>query len=373
MKTFDYSKLEEIAKHLEIVNLVSDIREHRGKQRAILRDEKKSLERLEFLSFVDAVDYGNSLDGIRVNHRRLQDLITGVTIPQDDNEKKILGYAEALKFVENNYLFIQMSANHLLQLHRTLNRHLKKSENHLPTTLDEVLSSGKSSIQDIRRLQPNQVLLLPEELSKILLTYQNALDSAKVDPLITIVATVFDFLTTQPFTNSNARIGRLLLLLLLFQNDYLVGKYISIDRFIEEENQRYQTLLFELLDPHTQPKNYIPFVQFTLEIIEKAYSDFESRFCPLDSKTKLSSKYRIYEVVKHAPEPLKKETILTLVPEYSKKTVERKLGELVKDNELEKVGKGRATAYTPVQKRPVDVYRSLTQTESNAIRIESLH
>ena len=58
---------------------------------------------------------------------------------------------------------------------------------------------------------------------------------------------MLDFLSVHPFRDGNGRVGRLLTLLALYQHGYMVGKYISLERVIEQSKETYyETLNGEL-------------------------------------------------------------------------------------------------------------------------------
>ena len=48
-----------------------------------------------------------------------------------------------------------------------------------------------------------------------------------------------------PFMDGNGRIGRLLTLLLLYQSGYEVGRYISLERIVEESKETYYDALLQ--------------------------------------------------------------------------------------------------------------------------------
>ena len=95
-------------------------------------------------------------------------------------------------------------------------------------------------------------------------------------------------------------------------------------------------------------QDYLPFVQYLLGIILKAYREFEKRF-NITHKTKMSSKERVLEIINHALVPLSKADIVILSPELSQKTIERRLTELVKETEIKKIGSGRSTVYSSIK------------------------
>jgi Fic family protein len=61
----------------------------------------------------------------------------------------------------------------------------------------------------------------------------------KVDPLFLAFQFILDFLCIHPFNDGNGRMSRLLTLLLLYQAGFYIGKYISIEKVIEETKDTY--------------------------------------------------------------------------------------------------------------------------------------
>ena len=62
-------------------------------------------------------------------------------------------------------------------------------------------------------------------------------------PLLLIPMFILDFLCIHPFNDGNGRMSRLLTLLLLYRAGYIVGKYISIEKLIEESKETYYETL----------------------------------------------------------------------------------------------------------------------------------
>lgn len=54
---------------------------------------------------------------------------------------------------------------------------------------------------------------------------------------------ILDFLCIHPFDDGNGRLSRLLSLLLMYKDDYIVGKYVSIEKNIEKSKDNYYSSL----------------------------------------------------------------------------------------------------------------------------------
>ena len=85
----------------------------------------------------------------------------------------------------------------------------------------------------------------------------------------------------------------LLTLLLLYQNDYIVGKYISLEKLIERTKDSYYDALQESSRGWMEEENdYEPFVKYILGIITAAYREFFDRAQIVEEK-KVSKPDRI--------------------------------------------------------------------------------
>lgn len=83
-----------------------------------------------------------------------------------------------------------------------------------------------------------------EELCR---AFEEAMATGEIDPLLLIPMFILDFLCIHPFNDGNGRMSRLLTLLLLYRSGYIVGKYISIERMIENSKELYYECLRKVL------------------------------------------------------------------------------------------------------------------------------
>jgi len=156
---------------------------------------------------------------------------------------------------------------------------------------------------------------------------------------------VLDFLCIHPFNDGNGRMSRLLTLLLLYRSGYIVGKYISIEMLIEKtKDTYYDALKASSTGWHDGTNDYMPFVSYTLGVIKSAYKTFSERVEHLTTKG-VSKPERVRQFIENKLGKVTKKDIMDACPDISATTIEKALGELVKNGTIIKIGNGRGTGY----------------------------
>lgn len=175
--------------------------------------------------------------------------------------------------------------------------------------------------------------------------FLRALDRNEVDPLLLISKFILDFLCIHPFNDGNGRMSRLLTLLLLYREEYVVGKYISIEMIIEKTKETYYEVLQQSSQKwHESENDYRPFVKYYLGVILSAYKEFASRVEHIRNKG-LTKSERIRYIFTNKVGKISKSEIAILCPDISITTIEKALADLLKEGYILKVGAGRSTAY----------------------------
>jgi Fic family protein len=127
------------------------------------------------------------------------------------------------------------------------------------------------------RLQSKQELYAKQS-PQVLKTLLDSLSQAKYPELYAVACLVLDFLSIHPFRDGNGRVGRLLTLLALYQHGFTVGKYISLERVIEQSKETYyETLNKSSQRWHEAKHDLMPWFNYFLGTIVAAYKEFEER------------------------------------------------------------------------------------------------
>ena len=133
--------------------------------------------------------------------------------------------------------------------------------------------------------------------------------------------------------------------MLLYKSGYIVGKYISIEKIVENTKESYyDTLKQSSIDWYTNNNNYEFFIEYYLGIILSAYKEFSNRLEYITNK-KMTVKERTETIIKNNLGKISKNEIVNMCTDISQGSIERALRELLKEERILKIVGGRYTKY----------------------------
>ena len=179
----------------------------------------------------------------------------------------------------------------------------------------------------------------------MVLAYHEAKQDTGINGLLLTACVIVDFLCIHPFRDGNGRVSRLLTSLLLLQEGFDIGRYVSVDKKIHEYRYGYYQALRACSDGwHENRNTYIPFITFLLQILYSCYKDMDDKFIR-NTVHRLNKANQVENTLMQCFVPVSKEEIAARLPEISVSTVERVLGKLVREGKIEKIGTYRDARY----------------------------
>lgn len=343
MRHFDYLGLKNRTWDNGVINYLSLIHEYRGKHSAYLKQKPQELERLIEIAKVQSTEASNSIEGIRTTETRLRQLMSDRTTPCNRDEKEIAGYRDALNIVHENFDYIPLTPNYILQLHKILLSHTDSGFGGSFKNVQNYISATDEDGRRFTLFTPLAPYETPEAMREICDEYNRAIGEGKVDPLLIIPVFIHDFLCVHPFLDGNGRMSRLLTTLLLYRAGYEVGKYISLEaKIAKNKDAYYASLEASQVGWHEEEDDPTSFVKYLLSTITAAYRDLDDRIQiirPISLDT-------VKNAIGNKPGKFTKTDILELCPNLSASTVERHLKKLVAEGYIAKHGAGKNTHYT---------------------------
>ena len=345
MRTYDYSKKWQQLLTPEIVNMLSQIHEFKGEQKLYVEAQSDALTQLVEIAKIQSTEASNNIEGIYTSDDRLKKLLANKATPRSRDEQEIAGYRDVLSTIHDSYEFIPVRPSIILQLHRDLYKFSGKSIGGTYKNADNVIAEEDNEGNRFIRFQPIPAWETPDAIEALCDAFDDAITRNKADPLLIIPMFILDFLCIHPFNDGNGRMSRLLTLLLLYRSGYIVGKYISIEKAIENtKDTYYEALQSSSQDWHEEENDYSHFVRYLLGVILSAYRDFSARVKVL-ATSGISKPDRIREIIKDTLGKITKTEIMQKCPDISQVTVQRTLNDLVKSGDIIKIGGGRYTSY----------------------------
>ena len=344
MKIFNYSKLNEYKWDSEVISLIAQIHEHKGKQSLYLKQKPQTLEQLIEIAKIQSTESSNKIEGIVTTTTRIKQLMSDKTTPRNRDEEEILGYRNALNIIHESFEYIPITPNYILQLHHELYKTTSKTIGGKFKGVQNYITAKYPDGHEEILFTPLTPFETPEAMKNLCDEFNKCIDDDSVESLLLIPTFISDFVCIHPFSDGNGRMSRLLTTLLLYRLGYYVSKYISIEKLIEKSKDAYYDALNKVDNGwHENNNDPTPFIKYLLRILLTAYREFEDRMILVEAKQ--SS----YDYVKNTIDLIlgkfSKAELLERCPSIAKSTLEAALKKLVEDGYIKKSGQGKSTFY----------------------------
>ncbi len=276
MMTFRQFLEESPAVSTTTVLYLTDVAEARGKQELFTRQAPQKLKALREHALVESAISSNRIEGVEVEHKRIGTVVFGKAALRDRDEEEVRGYRNALDRIHTKGKSLPISEATIKELHALSRGGLgdageyKERENDIV----EVHPGGRREV----RFRTVSAADTPKFMAELINLWGQVQLERRIPPLIALGMLNLDFLCIHPFRDGNGRVSRLLLLLSCYHAGLEVGRYISLERLIEQNKERYYEVLKLSSDGWHQGKhNPWHYINFLLYTLKQAYAEFERR------------------------------------------------------------------------------------------------
>lgn len=346
MMSFRNKYLEKKTWTNNIMQLVSRINEYKGKQDLYKRQKPEILDGLRRTAIIQSVTSSNRIEGIAVPEKRISLIVGEGAKPQNRSESEVAGYRDVLAMIHESYRYMNLTSGLILQLHKDLMKYVTEAGGRWKSVdnyVKETLQNGEERI----RFVPVSAWQTPDAMQELIFHFKEEVDKGYINDLILIAAFILDFLCIHPFLDGNGRMARLLTLLLLCQSGYEVGRYISLEKIIEDSKIQYYDTLYCSSDGwHDGKHDILPWLEYFLSVVLRAYQRFEERIGNLGEERKKGwKKEHVKQIIARLPNTFTYADVAERCPGISRPTISRVLNELGRDGVIECVERGRNARY----------------------------
>ena len=261
---------------------LSDLGEARGKQELFMRQSPQRLKALREHALIESAVSSNRIEGVEVDQSRIVTIVFGKPLLRDRDEEEVRGYRQALTWIHEQGSKIPVSEKTISTLHRMTRGEIWDAGKYKEKDGDiiEKFPDGRSRV----RFETIPAKDTPAFMKELVEIYDDSIKEFKIPFLVLLAAFNLDFLCTHPFRDGNGRVSRLLMLLQCYHLGFEVGRYISLERLIEQNKERYyETLEQSSKGWHESKHDPWPYINYLLWILKTAYKEFEERIGKIKS------------------------------------------------------------------------------------------
>jgi len=227
-----------------LVRRLAEVDEFKGRWHALRNLTPERLTSLQRIATVESVASSTRIEGVTLTDDEVHALLRGVAKQslQSRDEQEVAGYAAVMELIFESWQALELTENHLLQLHRVLLEHSTADAGHRgayktrPNSIEAVAADGRSLGVLLATTSP---LDTPREMEVLVGETRAALLANEHHPILVIAAFVARFLAIHPFQDGNGRLSRVLTTLLLLRSGYLYVPYASLERVVEHNKDAY--------------------------------------------------------------------------------------------------------------------------------------
>jgi len=328
---------------LATVWLLNDLAEYRGKQELFTKQSPQRLARLRESAIIESAVASNRIEGIEIDRLRIGTVVFGKAALHDRNEQEVRGYQNALAWIHAETDRLPMTSATILRLH-ALSHPDGYDSGKFKARDGEIIENHPDGRVTVR-FKPLPASKTPAAVQQTCLLTDQLFKEHAIPPLVVWAALNLDFLCIHPFRDGNGRVSRLLLLLSLYHLGFTAGRYISLERIIENSKDRYyQTLQQSSISWHAGKNDPWPYVNYLLYTLKEVYAEFEGRMG--ETKAERGDKATsVQQAVERQVGPFRLADIERLCPGVGREWIQVLLTQMKEEGKIGCSGKGPAARW----------------------------
>ncbi len=313
-----------------------------GREGALRERGPETLRTLREIARIQSVESSNAIEDITAPSERIRELVSRGARPENRPEEEIAGYRAVLDTINSSAASMPFTPSVVEQLHRDLYQFTNTPAGRWKTV--------ENSIQEIRpdgvrvvRFQTVSAVQTPAAMEELHERFAAARESGAHHPLLLIGCYVFDFLAIHPFRDGNGRISRLLTLLALYQAGYEIGRYVSLERLVNQTRDTY----YEALQTaghgwHEDEHDIEPWLRYFLGILTAAYKELDGASSTAPSGRGAKREAIAQFIRGSTAEDFTVADVRRAVPTASDSYIDKTLARLRDEGLIESIGTGRS-------------------------------
>ena len=218
-------------------------------------------------ALIESAVSSNRIEGVSIYPSRVRDiLVAPKPLFRDRDEEEVRGYRDALAWIHSESVKTPCDEQTIKRLHAMTRGQIWDAGQYKEKDGDiiERYPDGRERV----RFRTVPATETQSQMAALILDWQRCQDEGWVPPLIALAAFNLDFLCIHPFRDGNGRVSRLLWLLQSYQLGFEVGRYVSLERLVEQNKDRYyETLEKSSQGWHEGKHDPWPYINYVLSLV----------------------------------------------------------------------------------------------------------
>ena len=335
----------------ELLRIISEIDEFNGGWKAQSNLNPDYLTGLRHVATIESIGSSTRIEGSKLTDSEIESLLGQIDKQSFTNrdEQEVIGYAEVMETIIDNFEHISITENYIKQLHISLLRHSGKDERHRgeykkhSNTVEAFDEVGKS-LGVI--FETSSAFDTPRQMQELVYWARESLQDNSYHPLIVIAIFNVVFLAIHPFQDGNGRLSRVLVSLLMLKAGYGYIPYVSLESIIERNKDAYYLALQRTQKTLQEETDWLPWLSFFLRSLKRQKDHLKAKTDTLEKYSHLPQESVLIMQYLDTHGRITISDAYGLNTNVSRPTVKNRMAELVKLGYIESHGKARATWYS---------------------------
>ncbi len=335
----------------EVLSLIAELDEFKGAWKALGTLAPERLSALRRVATIESVGSSTRIEGSKLSDKEVERLLSNLEIKKfaTRDEQEVAGYAQVMETVFAHREAIDITENHVKQLHRDLLIHSAKDERHrgdYKTNPNNVMAFDAEGNEIGIVFETATPFDTPRLMTELVNWTKAALDQGHLHPLLIIAVLIVVFLEIHPFQDGNGRLSRVLTTLALLRSGYAYVPYSSLESAIEQTKESYDIALRRTQGTiRSDTPEWEPWVIYFLRALQQQKRRLEKKIerehIVIDTLPALS--VEILELAKEQGRITIGQVVK--ITGANRNTVKKHLQTLVTANHLAQHGTGKGTWY----------------------------
>ncbi|PCI45015.1 MAG: AsnC family transcriptional regulator [Proteobacteria bacterium] len=339
----------------ELLRIISEIDGFNGGWKVQNNLNPEYLTKLRHVATIESIGSSTRIEGSKLTDNEIESLLgkVGQESFAHRDEQEVVGYAEVMETVFENFEHISISENYIKQLHTSLLRHSSKDERHRGEYKKH--SNSVEAFDDTGKslgvvFETTSAFDTPKQMQGLVYWVRESLEDKSYHPLIVIAVFNVVFLAIHPFQDGNGRLSRVLISLFMLKAGYGYIPYSSLESIVEKNKDGYYLALQRTQKTLICETDWLPWLNFFFRSLKGQKDHLKTKVDSLEKYSQLSKENAMIMQHLDTHGRMTLSDACEFITSVSRPTIKNRVSELVKKALIERHGVGKATWYSKVEK-----------------------